>query len=150
MVRDPFVIGVSAGRMHLSLRTLAANDNVPLDTTRPPRRADGGASTRWPLLNKSGALAAALDESTSSLARLAAEDGNDRHVTGLTALRTMTSSKSTAMRALQQPTRQTAFAALPLPYLAFDTPFLKRFAGIADAPPAPSTAAGVAVGGDEP
>ena len=150
MVRDPFVTGVSSGRMHLSLRTLAANDNVPLGATQPPRRADVGVSTRWPLLNHSGALAAALDESTSSLARLAAQDGNDRYATGLTALRTMTSTKSTAMSALPQNTRQMACAALPLPYLAFDTPLLKRFAGIAVAPPAPSTAAGVAAGGDKP
>jgi len=142
MVRDPFVTGVSIGRMHLSLRTLAANDNVPLDATRPPRRADGGASTRWPLLNRSGALATALDESTSSLARLAAQDGNDRYATGLTDLRTRASAKSTLQR--------TPLAALPLPYLAFDTPILKRFAGLADALPAPSTAAGVAAGGDKP
>jgi hypothetical protein len=68
MVRDPFVTGVSAGRMHLSLRTLAANDNVPLDASRPPRRADGGASTRWPLLN-----------------RIGGQDANERRAPGLKA-----------------------------------------------------------------
>lgn len=52
MKRDPFVAFASPGRMHLSLRTLAANDNLPLAATAPPRHADGGASTRWPLLNR--------------------------------------------------------------------------------------------------
>ena len=52
MTRDPIVAFASPGRMHLSLRTLAANDNVPLAATSPPRHADGGASTRWPLLNR--------------------------------------------------------------------------------------------------
>ena len=59
MKRDPFVAFASPGRVHLSLRTLAANDNVPLAATSPPRHADGGASTRWPLLNRIGAIAAA-------------------------------------------------------------------------------------------
>jgi len=54
MLRDPFVAFTSPGRLHLSLRTLAANDNVPLSATAPPRRADGGASTRWPLINRIG------------------------------------------------------------------------------------------------
>jgi hypothetical protein len=56
MTRDPFVAFASPGRMHLSLRTLAANDNVPLAATAPPRHADGGASTRWPLLARRDAL----------------------------------------------------------------------------------------------
>ena len=60
MKRDPFVASASPGRMHLSLRTLAANDNVPLAATQPPRHADGGASTRWPLLNRIGARAGDL------------------------------------------------------------------------------------------
>jgi hypothetical protein len=59
MLRDPFVAFGSPGRLHLSLRTLAANDNVPLGATAPPRRADGGASTRWPIV--SGARAAEVD-----------------------------------------------------------------------------------------
>ena len=58
MKRDPFVAFASPGRMHLSLRTLAANDNVSPAATSPPRHADGGASTRWPLLNRLGARAA--------------------------------------------------------------------------------------------
>jgi hypothetical protein len=64
MARDPFVDFKSPGRLHLSLRTVAANDNVPLDATAPPRRADGGASTRWPILNTIGASerAAAANE----------------------------------------------------------------------------------------
>jgi hypothetical protein len=52
MLRDPFVAFASPGRLHLSLRTAAANDNAPLDATAPPRRADGGASTRWPILSR--------------------------------------------------------------------------------------------------
>lgn len=52
MTRDPIVAFGSPGRMHLSLRTLAANDNVPLAATAPPRHADGGASTRWPLISR--------------------------------------------------------------------------------------------------
>ncbi len=52
MTRDYFVDFTSPGRLHLSLRTLTANDNVPLATTAPPRHADGSVSTRWPLLNR--------------------------------------------------------------------------------------------------
>ena len=52
MAREPFVAFVSPGRMHLSLRTQAANDNLPPAAMAPPRRADGGASTRWPLINR--------------------------------------------------------------------------------------------------
>lgn len=52
MTRDPFVAFAVPGRVHLSLRTLAANDNVPLAATAAPRHADGGASTRWPLLSR--------------------------------------------------------------------------------------------------
>jgi hypothetical protein len=65
MTRDPFVAFASPGRMHLALRTLAANDNVPPAALAPPRHADGAVSTRWPLINRldvradqSGALAA--------------------------------------------------------------------------------------------
>jgi hypothetical protein len=49
MSRNPFVSFASPGRVHLSLRTLVANDNAP-PAADPPRHADGGASTRWPLL----------------------------------------------------------------------------------------------------
>lgn len=52
MTRDPFVAFASPGRMHLSLRTLAANDNVPTSAMSPPRHADGAVSTRWPLINR--------------------------------------------------------------------------------------------------
>jgi hypothetical protein len=52
MLRDPFVVFTSPGRLNLSLRTLAANDNAPLAATAPPRHADGSVSTRWPLLNR--------------------------------------------------------------------------------------------------
>ncbi len=52
MPRDPFVTDVSPGRLHLSLRTLAANDNVPLEATAPPRHAGGDVSTRWPILRR--------------------------------------------------------------------------------------------------
>jgi hypothetical protein len=54
MPRDPFVNDLSSGRMRLALRTLAANDNVPLEATAPPRQAEGGASTRWPILRRVG------------------------------------------------------------------------------------------------
>lgn len=57
MTREPFVAFASPGRLRLSLRTLAANDNVPLAATAPPRHADGGASTRWPLLSRRDACA---------------------------------------------------------------------------------------------
>ena len=50
MIRNPFAIDLSPGRLHLALRTLAANDNVPLDATSPPLRASASASTLWPLL----------------------------------------------------------------------------------------------------
>jgi|SRR5690349_9237670 hypothetical protein len=50
MIRNPFAIDLSPGRLHLTLRTLAANDNVPLDATSPPLRASASASTLWPLL----------------------------------------------------------------------------------------------------
>jgi hypothetical protein len=49
MSQDPFVSFATPGRVHLALRTLVANDNAPL-AANPPRHADGGASTRWPLL----------------------------------------------------------------------------------------------------
>jgi hypothetical protein len=52
MLWDPFVAFASPGRAHLSLRTLAANDNVPTEAMAPPRHADVGASTRWPLINR--------------------------------------------------------------------------------------------------
>ncbi len=52
MTRDPFVAFASLGRMHLSLRTLAANDNLPTSAMSPPRHADGAVSTRWPLINR--------------------------------------------------------------------------------------------------
>ncbi|MFO0987516.1 MAG: hypothetical protein U1F37_09115 [Alphaproteobacteria bacterium] len=51
-MREPFVSFASPGRMHLALRTRAANDNVPPEAMSPPRHADGGASTRWPLINR--------------------------------------------------------------------------------------------------
>ncbi len=51
-MREPFVSFASPGRMHLALRTRAANDNVPPEAMSPPRRADGGASTRWSLINR--------------------------------------------------------------------------------------------------
>jgi len=54
MLRDPFVTDMSPGRLHLSLRTLAANDNVPLEATAPPRHAEGNVSTRWPILRRVG------------------------------------------------------------------------------------------------
>ena len=50
MIRNPFAIDLSPGRLHLTLRTLAANDNVPLDATSPPLRASASASTLWPIL----------------------------------------------------------------------------------------------------
>ena len=53
MNRNPLVMpGIAPGRLHLSLRTLAANDNLPLEATSPPLHADGGASTRWPILRR--------------------------------------------------------------------------------------------------
>jgi hypothetical protein len=52
MTRDSFVAFAAPGRMHISLRTLAANDNVATAAMAPPRRADGGASMRWPLINR--------------------------------------------------------------------------------------------------
>ena len=52
MMQDPFAAFASPGRVHLALRTLAANDNLPPAAMAPPRRADGGASTRWPLINR--------------------------------------------------------------------------------------------------
>ena len=54
MTQDPHVAFASPGRMHLSLRTLAANDNVPTSAMSPPRHAGGGVSTRWPLINRLG------------------------------------------------------------------------------------------------
>jgi hypothetical protein len=65
MTRDPLITFASPGRLHLALRTLAANDNVPTSAMSPPRHADGAVSTRWPLINRlvmragdAGALAA--------------------------------------------------------------------------------------------
>jgi hypothetical protein len=52
MLRNPYVTDVSPGRLHLALRTQAANDNVPLALTSPPSTASGGASTRWPILRR--------------------------------------------------------------------------------------------------
>ena len=37
MIRNPFAGELSPGRLRLALRTLAANENVPLDATAPPR-----------------------------------------------------------------------------------------------------------------
>lgn len=56
MIKNPFVATASPGRLHLALRTLAANDNVSLEATVPPRHADGNASTRWPLLPRAQVL----------------------------------------------------------------------------------------------
>jgi hypothetical protein len=53
-VRNPFATHIAPARMHLSLRTLAANDNVPLAATAPPRHADGSASTCWPIIARIG------------------------------------------------------------------------------------------------
>jgi len=39
MFRDPFVIGIPPGRLHLALRTLAANDNAPLESIAAPANA---------------------------------------------------------------------------------------------------------------
>ena len=55
MFRDPFVSGLAPGRLHMSLRTLAANDNAPLPAVRveaAARSADGGAGTCWSMLKK--------------------------------------------------------------------------------------------------
>ena len=52
MTQDPFVAFASPGRMHLALRTLAANDNVSASAMSAPRHVDGGVSTRWPLINR--------------------------------------------------------------------------------------------------
>ena len=62
-MRDFLASTLSPGRLHLSLRTLAANDNVPLEFAAVPRRVDGAASTRWPLLDRIGRrrLAATLE-----------------------------------------------------------------------------------------
>jgi hypothetical protein len=56
MIKNPFVAATSPGRLHLSLRTLAANDNVSLEATAPPPHADGGISTRWPVMPRGQAL----------------------------------------------------------------------------------------------
>ena len=48
MFRDPFASDIAPGRLHLSLRTLAANDNLPLDSAAAPT----SAGTRWPILRK--------------------------------------------------------------------------------------------------
>ena len=56
MMRNPFVTDLSPGRQNLALRTLAANDNIPLEATAPPLRADGNASTLWPLLRRAPIL----------------------------------------------------------------------------------------------
>ncbi|HEY7610180.1 MAG TPA: hypothetical protein VIF14_13180 [Alphaproteobacteria bacterium] len=57
MIPNPFVTDLSPGRLHLTLRTRAANDNVPLEATSrrspaAPRRAEANASTLWPLLRR--------------------------------------------------------------------------------------------------
>ena len=52
MLRNPFVTDLSPGRMHLSLRTLAANDNAPHEAAAAPRHARADVSTRWPVLRR--------------------------------------------------------------------------------------------------
>ncbi len=52
----PFVSEIAPGRLHLSLRTLAANDNVPLAAMTPPRHARDDASARWPIIARSRAV----------------------------------------------------------------------------------------------
>jgi len=73
MRENPFVTDFAPGRTHLSLRTLAANDNVPLAATAPPRHVAGNATTLWPIVAKvAGRWAEKLATDLKHGARLAA------------------------------------------------------------------------------
>lgn len=43
---------LAQGRTLLSLRTLAANENAPLEAISPLRRPDSGADRSWPALKR--------------------------------------------------------------------------------------------------